>query len=301
MRFFDAEGLFRLIPLHILITQKTGTNPMKANWNARPSFSLLTALLLLFGIFLMAPGQATAQEGPDGRPAGATPTGPVAPEPAPNEPERLGPDGCDFDDCSEWKGREVEAQIDLGTPGVARMLTQSQSFQIQTGAPVNSVHISDNGNIGFGTQAPFGRIHVVAKPGDATTGDIFVLDENGNLELGGLLTEASSRLLKENFTLVDGTTVLETLAALPISTWNYKTDDASVRHMGPMAQDFYAAFGLGTDDEHIAPLDANGVAMAAIQALHQQEQAQAQRIATLEAQNAELLQRLEALEALIQK
>ena len=277
---------------------------MKANWNARPSFSVLTALLLLFALFLMAPGQATAQEGANGRPAGAVAPGPVAPAPAPNAPERLGPDGCDIDDCSKWsgvRGREVEADLDLGTPGVARMLTQSQSFQIQTGAPVNSVHISDNGNIGFGTQTPFGRIHVVAKPGDATTGDIFVLDENGNLELGGLLTEASSRLLKENFALVDGHSVLEMLADLSISTWNYKTDDASVRHMGPMAQDFYAAFGLGIDAEHIAPLDANGVALAAIQALHQKEQAQAERIASLEAQNAQLLQRLEALEALIQK
>ena len=281
---------------------------MKANWNARPSFSVLTALLLLCGIFLMAPGQATAQtveqNRANGRADSAVPTGPVAPDPGPDgTQDRLGADGCDIDDCSKWSTvrREVEADLDLGTPGVARMLTQSQSFQIQTGAPVNSVHISDNGNIGFGTQAPFGRIHVVAKPGDATTGDIFVLDANGNLELGGLLTEASSRLLKENFALVDGHSVLDALADLPISTWNYKTDDASVRHMGPMAQDFYAAFGLGTDDEHIAPLDVNGVAMAAIQALHQKEQAQAERIASLEAQNAQLLQRLEALEALVQK
>ena len=282
---------------------------MKAHRNARPSFSVLTALLLLFGIFFMAPGLATAQtQGPDdenGRPFGATPGAPI---PAPDEGgtvDRLGADGCDLDDCSGWTGgtdgKEIQDPIALGTPGVARMLTQSQSFQIQTGAPVNSVHISDNGNIGFGTQTPFGRIHVVAKPGEATTGDIFVLDENGNLELGGLLTEASSRLLKENFTLVDGHTVLETLATMPISTWNYKTDDASIRHMGPMAQDFYTAFGLGTDAEHIAPLDANGVAMAAIQALHQKEQAQAERIADLETQNAQLLQRLEALEALVQK
>ena len=37
--------------------------------------------------------------------------------------------------------------------------------------------------------------------------------------------------------------------------------------MGPMAQDFYAAFGLGADDRHIVTVDADGVALAAIQGL----------------------------------
>ncbi len=91
--------------------------------------------------------------------------------------------------------------------------------------------------------------------------------------------------------------MLERLAKLPITTWNYKTDDPSIRHMGPMAQDFYAAFGLGKDDRHIAPLDANGVMLAALQAYAQRAQAQAAHITTLEQQNTELLQRLEALEA----
>jgi hypothetical protein len=126
-----------------------------------------------------------------------------------------------------------------------------------------------------------------------------VLDNNGNLEIGGLLTEASSRLLKENFAQVNGQDVLNLLAQLPIMTWNYKSDNPAYRHMGPMAQDFYAAFGLGADDEHIAPLDANGVAMAGLQALYANGQAQAERIATLEQQNADLLQRLQALEALV--
>lgn len=278
---------------------------MKAHWNVRPSFSVLTALFLLFGIFLMVPGLATAQSAAEnesvGRSADASP-GAVSPEAGHDGTiDVLKSDGCDMDSVSDCEGNSRVTDLVLGTPGVARTLTQSESFQVQTGAPANSVHVSDNGNVGFGTQTPFGRLHVVAKPGEATAGDIFVLDDNGNLELGGLLTEASSRLLKENFTLVDGHTVLETLVNIPISTWNYKTDDAVVRHMGPMAQDFFAAFRLGTDDEHIAPLDVNGVTMAAIQALYQTEQAQADRIATLEEQNAQLLQRLQSLEALIQK
>ncbi len=54
---------------------------------------------------------------------------------------------------------------------------------------------------------------------------------------------------------------------LPISKWSYKVEDGSVRHIGPMAQDFAAAFGLGSDDRSIGTVDADGVALAAMQAL----------------------------------
>ena len=72
---------------------------------------------------------------------------------------------------------------------------------------------------------------------------------------------------------VDGYEILAKLAALPISTWNYKSDPPSVRHLGPMAQDFMAAFGLGEDDKVINMVDANGVVMVAIQALHRRVEA----------------------------
>jgi hypothetical protein len=72
---------------------------------------------------------------------------------------------------------------------------------------------------------------------------------------------------------VNGYEILEKLAALPISTWNYVFDDATVRHLGPMAQDFAAAFGLGDNDKVINVVDANGVLMVAIQALYRKVQA----------------------------
>jgi len=62
--------------------------------------------------------------------------------------------------------------------------------------------------------------------------------------------------------------VLEKLAGMPISQWNYKQAKGE-RHIGPMAQDFHAAFGLGPDDKHIAVVDEGGVALAAIQGLNQ--------------------------------
>ncbi|GHD30686.1 hypothetical protein GCM10010313_73570 [Streptomyces violarus] len=65
----------------------------------------------------------------------------------------------------------------------------------------------------------------------------------------------------------DGDAVLHAVAALPVSTWSYRGEEG-VRHLGPMAQDWYAALGLGADDRTIHPIDANGVAVVAVQALY---------------------------------
>jgi hypothetical protein len=78
----------------------------------------------------------------------------------------------------------------------------------------------------------------------------------------------SDRNLKENVQTADGRDVLSRVVSMPVSTWNYIGTNAAVRHMGPMAQDFYARFGLGGDEQHICPLDTAGVALAAIQGLH---------------------------------
>lgn len=75
--------------------------------------------------------------------------------------------------------------------------------------------------------------------------------------------------------------MLERLAALPISVWSYRFDDESVRHLGPMAQDFASTFALGSSDRVIDVVDANGVCMASIQALHR-------RLAEVEAEVARL-------------
>ena len=86
------------------------------------------------------------------------------------------------------------------------------------------------------------------------------------LDLSGLRS-SSDRALKENFASVDPDDVLEAVRRLPVQTWNYTAESASVRHIGPMSQDFAAAFGVGPDDRHITAVDANGVCLAAIKAL----------------------------------
>ncbi len=108
---------------------------------------------------------------------------------------------------------------------------------------------------------------------------------------GGSWSSISDRNLKQNLTPVDSKELLEKLAALPISTWNYKAQDPSIRHIGPTAQDFYAAFGVGEDDKHITSIDADGVAFAAIQQLYEVQQElkeKVQRIEQLETKVAQL-------------
>jgi hypothetical protein len=85
--------------------------------------------------------------------------------------------------------------------------------------------------------------------------------------------------------------VLESVARLPVSTWSYKSDDPSVRHLGPMAQDFKAAFGLGDTDKAYHAIDAHGVSLAAIKALYERSREQDARIDRLERENAELRKR----------
>lgn len=104
---------------------------------------------------------------------------------------------------------------------------------------------------------------------------------------------SSDRNAKENFEAIDGADVLEKVGRLSILKWNAKGAEPSVKHVGPMAQDFRAAFGLGSDDKMISTIDLEGVALAAIQGAKVQ-------IEALEAKNAQLEERLRALECALE-
>jgi hypothetical protein len=115
------------------------------------------------------------------------------------------------------------------------------------------------------------------------------------LIVNGILASSSDRNMKENFASVRPREMLEKVVALPLSSWNYKADTAT-RHVGPMAQDFYAAFNVGPDDKHIATVDADGVALAAIQGLNQKVEDQGLELKHKQAELTELKDRLEKLE-----
>lgn len=112
------------------------------------------------------------------------------------------------------------------------------------------------------------------------------LDQTG-LTVNGTFVSSSDAALKQDVEPLDVQRVLDAVGRLPIREWSYRASP-EVRHLGPMAQDFQAAFGVGADDRHIAMVDADGVALASIQALRQLVAAQQAEIAELRAQMAEL-------------
>lgn len=129
-----------------------------------------------------------------------------------------------------------------------------------------------------------------------------------NIPAGGTtITCTSSRTTKTNFGQIGGEDVLSRIATMPIMTWSFIEEPGNVKHVGPFAEDFYAAFGLGSDDKAIAIQDVGGINMLAIQALERRTtelaaarasaDALAGRVTQLESANAELQQRLERLEA----
>jgi hypothetical protein len=80
---------------------------------------------------------------------------------------------------------------------------------------------------------------------------------------------ASDRNVKENFEAVSNAEILEKLVAMPITKWNFKKSDETVKYVGPMAQDFHAAFGLGGSNERVIhATNAQGITMAALQGLN---------------------------------
>ncbi len=194
-------------------------------------------------------------------------------------------------------------------PNFPASLVATDNFVIENNGVSNMALVSGTTNasgIKFfrsGTDTPQGLIsylHSQNKLRFFTSGaETMTLDSSGNLAIDGALTQNSDVNAKDSFTPVDSQAVLDKLAQLPISTWRYKNDSSGSLHMGPMAQDFYAAFELGQDNQHIAPLDTSGAAIAAIQALYQLSREQEARIADLEQENTRLESRLDALEKMV--
>jgi hypothetical protein len=121
-----------------------------------------------------------------------------------------------------------------------------------------------------------------------------------NLPAGsGVFNCTSSRSTKENFAAVNGEALLATLRDVPVTTWNYITEGQQVRHIGPMAEDFSAAFGLGTNNTSIGVQDLAGIGIAAVKALEErtaQLQAKTAEVDELRARMLSLEERLARLE-----
>jgi hypothetical protein len=124
--------------------------------------------------------------------------------------------------------------------------------------------------------------------------------KNGDMTIGGVLTENSDVNSKQDIVPVNGRNILEKLASLEISEWSYK-DAPTDRHVGPMAQDFHATFGLGHTDKGIATLDSSGIALAAIKALIDENTAFKEQNLSLEQRVIELEQQNQRIEELVMR
>jgi hypothetical protein len=130
---------------------------------------------------------------------------------------------------------------------------------------------------------------IAAAPGGVIFYSNFGLSTGVSLAAGGgSWSMLSDRNVKANLVPVNGRTLLARLNAIPMASWNYKAQPATIRHLGPMAQDFYAAFGLGEDDKHITTVDEGGVALAGVQALYRLSLQKDAEIRKLQAQNRKL-------------
>ena len=208
-------------------------------------------------------------------------------------------------------------------------------FKAKPGAPTSSIFVAADGDIGLGTESPEDPLHIresenatvrlenatdavewflrndsasdgllISKQGSGgaeikidalgdVNGPTFVVD--GSVSATNVMF-SSTRDKKADFESVDTADVLDRLGSLDLQTWRYKTEDASVRHMGPIAEDFAAAFELGNDEKAITVTDVNGVALAAIQALYEKVQNLEAQNDALQLQNQELSERLSEVE-----
>ena len=194
--------------------------------------------------------------------------------------------------------------------------------RVQPNTPSSTLSLKSSGNVGIGTWDPAAPLEVqtTGKPSAvllentgngtwyvssaddgtftiSTSGavgeELFIIDSSGNLTTSGTVNGISDVHAKRDFAPVDGSEILEAVARLVITEWSLENDSDGVRHVGPTAQDFRGAFGLGGDERHITLSDMSGVALAAIKGL----------LVELEVKDREiqdLNQRLQHLEELVE-
>jgi len=147
-----------------------------------------------------------------------------------------------------------------------------------------------SGKVGIGRTSPSYPLHIGTN------------SSNGNgahVTAGGVWTNGSDRNSKRNIRPIDKQSLLARVLELPVTQWQYKGEPDDVEHVGPMAQDFYAAFKLGDSDKYIGTVDADGVALAAIQGLHELLKEKDAKISAQQDRIAELTVRLDRLEGAI--
>lgn len=206
----------------------------------------------------------------------------------------ISPDGLNVGD-----GTTADATLHVRRSQDAQLLVQNTHTSF---LPKTLLKLSNHGNVKFeleevnsGVGWAFTNSGTDFRISRQGSGEIeFLMSNSGDLTIAGALTENSDVNAKQAFVTLEPEAVLEKLEALPITQWQYK-DAPGVNHVGPMAQDFHAAFGLGKSATGISTLDTAGIALAGIKALierndrlEQENRIMADRIRSLESQQAEI-------------
>ena len=195
-------------------------------------------------------------------------------------------------------GRENEATGDgsfaAGTQARAR---HEGSFVLSANWPSSGDDTISTGGIDQFVIRADGGIYITNTSGQAPYDATRLINTSSGawLSSAGQWRDSSDRNLKENFEPVDGEKLLEKIAELPVTRWNYKVEGEDVKHIGPVAQDFYEILGIGNDDRSIAAMDEAGISLAAIQQLYMKSQRQGSEIEDLKEEIGELKKLVRAL------
>jgi hypothetical protein len=182
-------------------------------------------------------------------------------------------------------GGYTALQMDVSS--ISNGYAKLQAIKSSGSAFGNLVLNAAGGNVGIGTNAPVYPLE---------------MGSGAYCSVAGVWTSVSDRNVKENFTAITPGEVLAKVASLPITQWKYKIEPSGIKHIGPVAQDFHAAFGLGDSDKAIGSVDESGVALAAIQGLNQKLESEAKaKDAEIEALKQNLAELKKLVQTIVEK
>ncbi len=264
---------------------------------------------------VLSTASGTGADGADGATGPAGPQGPAGTDGADGSDGAAGADGTDGSDAAVPAGHGGTGNTVSGADsfvGGGGGNTASDDFATVGGGHNNTASgyasfaagfintASGNASFAAGSLAnashDYSFVWGDAGGGGSAADNTFNVHASGGIYLNGVSQHASDRNKKEAFEELDPVAVLSKVAELPITSWRFKTEDESVRHIGPMAQDFMETFGYGTDDRYIAAVDVDGIALAAIQGLNKKLEERDQVIAAQDKKLSDLEGRLAAIE-----
>jgi hypothetical protein len=201
------------------------------------------------------------------------------------------------------------------TDGTAQVLVEEASG---TGALRTLLHLKNNGNVALKLERATASSPAVWNIGTSGLNLAYFADgagvtasrlaQNGNLTIAGTLTTGgpicAGGCRQQRDAFVQSALLLDKLAGVPMINWTTSsisedpdtTEIVTALHLSPEMETFYEVYGLGVDNQSIAPLDVATVALASAQALKETVDAQSAQIAALEAQLAAVEERLQRLE-----